>query len=130
MRLNPDCIRDLLMTIEETTTYYNLFSYDPENNCHERLKEYSEDEILYHLRQCNETGFLLKCSFTLSGSCHVIDLTPMVHQFLADIRSDNVWNKTKDTAKKVGSSSLDTLMKIASGIITTLISSTLQGNVP
>lgn len=130
MKLNPDCIRDILLTIEEKTSYYNIFSYDPETCDIERLKSYTEDEILYHIRQCNETGFLLKCSFTMSGSCHIIDLTPMAHRFLADIRSDNVWNKTKDTAKKVGSSSLDALMKIASGVVTALINSALQGNQP
>ena len=128
MKLNPDCIRDILLTIEETTTFSQLFEYDPDSNSHERLKAYSEEEILYHLRQCNEAGFLFKSTFNLSGGCIVIDLSPKAHQFLADIRSDNTWHKTKEAAKKIGSYSLDAITKIASGIVTSMINLHLQNS--
>ena len=48
MRLNPDCIRDLLFSIEEESTSCSIISSDDLSNT-ERLKKYSEEDILYHL---------------------------------------------------------------------------------
>ncbi len=130
MKLNPDCIRDILLTVEEATTYSKMFEYDPETSDFKRLKSYSEEEVMYHLRQCKENNFFIKCTFNTIGGCTLIDLSPKAHQFLADIRSDNVWHKTKETAKTVGSYSLDVLVKIASSVVASLINSALQGNSP
>ncbi|MGF7145288.1 glycine cleavage system protein P-like pyridoxal-binding family [Anaerotaenia torta] len=130
MKLNPDCIRDILLTVEEIATYSNIFEYDPESSDLKRLKSYSEEEVMYHLRQCKENNFFIKCTFNIIGGCTIIDLSPKAHQFLADIRSDNIWSKTKETAKSVGSFSLDILAKIASAVATSLINSALAGNPP
>lgn len=130
MRLNPDCIRDILLTIEETVTYSEMFHFYAENNAYPRLQSYEGEEILYHLRQCEYDGFFSDCKFTLDGTCLVLDLSPKAHKFLADIRTDTIWNKTKETAKSVGSFSLDILVKIASSVVTSMINSALQGNLP
>jgi len=55
----------------------------------------------------------------------VFDLTYQGHQFLDEIRSDNVWNKTKETAKSIGSFSVNTLSTIATGVITSLAQKSL-----
>lgn len=120
MKLNPDCIRDILLTIESIPgmNYYYRFNEESIKN---DFNNYSKEEIFYHIRQCDMAGFLYKVSFTLDGECTVADLTPAGHQFLADIRSDNVWNKTKSVAKEIGAYSLDTLSKIASAVITEFV---------
>ena len=125
MKLNPDCIRDILLAVEETTTYSKLFEYADGVQKYERLKSYTDEEIMYHIRQCNEDQLFTKCTFDLLGGCVIFDLSPSAHRFLADIRSDTIWNKTKDTAKNVGSYSLDVLTKIASSIVTSMITSAL-----
>jgi hypothetical protein len=130
MKLNPDCIRDILLTVEETTTYSKLFEFDEDDIKQERLKTYNGEEILYHLRQCKADDFFLDCKFTLDGICLINDLSPKAHRFLADIRSDTIWNKTKEKAKSIGSYSLDVLVKIASGVVTTMVNSALQGTQP
>ena len=43
------------------------------------------------------------------------------NQFLANIREDTIWSKTKTVAAKIGSKSLDTLIQISSNVITALI---------
>lgn len=50
MRLNPDCIRDILFSIEDISSYDSFISSSQLANT-ESLKKYTEDEILYHLRQ-------------------------------------------------------------------------------
>lgn len=52
------------------------------------------------------------------------DLTYLGHLFLADIRSETTWNKTKDVAKNVGSESIHVLKEIAINVV----SSAIQGS--
>lgn len=125
MKLNPDCIRDILLSVEESTTYSKFFEFNEDYMNHPRLKTYDGEEVLYHLRQCKADDFFIDCKFTLDGTCLVVDLSPKAHRFLADIRTDTVWNKTKEKAKSIGSYSLDVLVKIASGIVTSMINSAL-----
>ncbi|WMJ85462.1 DUF2513 domain-containing protein [Anaerocolumna sp. MB42-C2] len=120
MKLNPDCVRNILLKIESLpgVKYEYRFSEDTVPN---DFPGYSYEEIEYHLRQCDLHGYLYKVSYTLTGDCVVQDLSPLGHEFLSNIRSDNVWTKTKNVAGKIGSYSLDTLTKIATGVITELI---------
>lgn len=123
MRLNPDCIRDILITVEENTGFNSYMSYTNKTEEYQLLTSYSNDEVLYHIKQCELTGLLTKVEWFLGGACLIIDLSPEGHKFLADIRSDTTWNKTKEISKKVGSSSISTLKEIATGVITELIKS-------
>lgn len=120
MKLNPDCIRDILFTIEDNTSFSEYMRVDSECS-YEKLSSYSYEEILYHIKQCELTGFITKVSWYLNGSCMIHDLSPSGHKFIADIRSDTNWNKTKEISKKIGSSSLDTLKQISIGVISELI---------
>lgn len=122
MRLNPDCIRDILLALEECPGANPQLFYT-HGTSNKYLDKYSHDEILYHINQCELSGLLTKVSWCLGGTCIMHDLSPLGHEFLADIRSDTNWNKTKDIAKKVGSSSLNTLKDIATGVISDLIKS-------
>lgn len=122
MKLNPDCIRDILFVVEEYSTYSDDVS---EDKLYETLiPKYSQEEILYHVRQCEHSGLFLKVQHYFGGFS-IQDLSPYGHQFINDIRQDNNWNRTKDIAKNVGSFSLDVLKDISSQVITNLISNQL-----
>ena len=58
MKLNPDCIRDILFSIEELSTYDSLLTSDQlaETNF---LNKYSKDEILYHLNQLYLSEYII-----------------------------------------------------------------------
>lgn len=124
MRLNPDCIRDILLTVEEKTGFPPIIEY-PDDMQVPRLNNYSEDEIFYHLSQCEQSNLINKLDFHSDG-CIVHGLTPSGHRFIEDIRLDTNWNKTKEISKNIGSSSLDTLKQISIGVISELIKSQLQ----
>lgn len=125
MRLNPDCIRDILLTVEENTDFSTYMRFN-EGTDYPLLKKYSTDEVFYHIKQCELSCLIPKVSFSFGPSCLIEDLTPSGHEFLANIRSDSAWNKTKEISKNIGSSSLDTLKQIATGVITELIKSQFQ----
>lgn len=122
MKLNPDCIRDILFVVENNATYSNDVS--EETIFKELDSKYPREEILYHVRQFEHSGLFLKVVHYFGGFS-IQDLSPYGHQFINDIRQDNNWNRTKDIAKNVGSFSLDVLKDISSQVISTLISNQL-----
>lgn len=122
MRLNPDCIRDILLEIETIPDNKHYYNFNPDS-CSCNLPQYNYLEITYHLRQCDLYGYLYKPSFYMDNTCSVMDLTPKAHEFLANIREDTNWNKVKAIAKKVGCNSLDALMQISVNVVSELIQS-------
>ncbi|MBA4699191.1 MAG: DUF2513 domain-containing protein [Ruminococcus sp.] len=129
MKLNPDCIRDILFEIEDITTFDTCFDYfhdsPPESGL---LSKYEPDEIVYHIRQCNLYGLLYKTDWDMQGNVSVQDLSPSGHDFIANVRSDSIWNDVKTVSTKVGSKSVNALTQIATGVVTALIKSQLGIN--
>lgn len=127
MRLNPDCIRDILFFVEDNTTYRKpvLFSNNV-NDFNIVLKNfYSPEEILYHLELCEEYGYVIIGTNTISH-IWVNRLTKSGHEFLETIRQDNNWSKTKNIAREIGSFSLETLKDIASNVISNLLTNNFK----
>ena len=111
--------------------YYNLISdlkhfitISP-SELPDELSKYVPDEIMYHIKQA-ELSFLIEVpSWYLDGGCLIKYLLPEGHQFLANIREETNWNKTKEIAKSAGSNSLDALKQIATGVISAIIKAQL-----
>lgn len=120
MRLNPDCIRDILLIVEENVTPNQLFCYSQDSN-YEILCQYNSDEISYHLGQCNQSEFFYRFSEDMCGDVSVVDLTPKAHEFLANIRQNDTWSKVKDISKSIGIKSLSGLAQISTAIVTEII---------
>lgn len=124
MRLNLDCVRDILIAVEEATDYFQPFEYIVGANTHERLEMYTHDEIAYHIRQCALSGYFY-CPDIMGNSAmiRITDLSPAGHEFLAKIRSDTIWSKTKDVAASIGAKSLDVVAQVAVAVLTETIRS-------
>ena len=121
MKLNPDCVRDILLTVEETSNFGDIMSYDTSDE-YPLLAKYTYDEFLYHVNQCKENGYFLTCKISSDGSIVMIgNLSPKAHDFLTNIRHNNIWNIVKDVSAKVGSNSLSAVAQIAAGVITEII---------
>lgn len=119
MRLNPDCIRDILLTVEEKTGFPAIIEYHKDMQV-PRLDSFSKEEIFYHLSQCKQSNLIHDVKFNHSG-CIIYGLTPSGHRFIEDIRSDTIWTKTKEISKSIGSSSLEVLKQISVGVASELI---------
>lgn len=126
MKLNPDCVRDLLMYFEEKTNGKTFITFHQNNFGNTKLNKYSPEELYYHFKQCEYIGFFINVKNELKCSAQLLDISPKAHEFLANIRSDNIWEKVKSTAKNVGSHSLNALTQIAASVVATLISQQLQ----
>lgn len=122
MKLNPDCIRDILLTVEEVTDFDTRLVYIMSDNQFSKLQKYTHQEIIYHIRQAEESDLIMGVSYPDSGEmCIICDLSPFGHEFLANIRKDNIWNNIKSISKQIGSTSLNALVQISSNVITEII---------
>lgn len=119
MRLDEDCVRDILLVTEK----YSSFAYpvNKETYLKELENKYTEQKILYHIRQCAWSKLLIGYK-ELDAGIEVSDLSPGGHNFLSDTRRDTNWNRTKEIARNAGSTSIGTLRDIASQVIAELIS--------
>ena len=120
MVLNPDCIRNILLYVESVSTYgekltfgYNLEQYAD----NEYLKTYSLEELFYHLRQCCLSGYFHDYHLPKLEEHHfdisVLDLSPVAHEFVSNVRNDTIWNKVKSKISITGDLSISIVLQLA-----------------
>ena len=124
MKLNPDCIRDILIALENLTTGVNttyiFHSWDEVPEQLPSLQKYPVDMLSYHIHQLDLCGMLYNANFPRDGFSFM-HLTPSAHEFLANIRQETNWNKTKEIASKAGSFGLSILKSISEGVATAYV---------
>ena len=111
MKRDLDLIRTLLIQIEDREEYENPLSSHDIN-----IEGYSIDQINYHLDLLNDAGMIEGWSDPdSSGTTWFVQrLTWNAHEFLDAARNDNIWKKTKEKIKQIGSSvSFDIVKQIA-----------------
>lgn len=116
MRLDNDCIRDIMLYIED-----NIHDHTDDvsfNIMSEELQQYDKETLTYHI-QILKDGELIK-DYAKAGYMGIIsvnDLTWKGHQYLDNIREDHIWKAVKDKASTVGSVSLQVMIPLATAII-------------
>lgn len=134
MKLNPDCIRDTLLYLEEQLTidYSNntfefITLYQLTENMIEKYNgKYSEDDIWYSVYNLTNIKFI-EGTIHDSGKqkmiiCEIENITWDGHQFLSTVRSDTIWEATKKKAKQIGGMSIHSLSMISMSIMQGLAS--------
>lgn len=125
MKLNPDCIRDILFYLEE-----NL-SISPDLDTEEisifelsqKLK-YPINELVNTLLVLDDAGFIAAAYD--SGDNHITEfdiyrITYDGYQFIETIRPESTWKKVKSVCGKIGSFSTNVIVQVASNVLTELI---------
>lgn len=127
MELNKDCVRDILLKCEELLQMNDdgTMNILQSNELKEALPHYDLSVIKYSVLKMKESQLIdVKINAfynSLVSDFLIYDITYFGHEFLDRIKDDNNWNKVKDVAKKVGSSSIDVLLQIATGVLTNKI---------
>ncbi|WP_164995861.1 DUF2513 domain-containing protein [Miniphocaeibacter massiliensis] len=121
MKLNLDCIRDILLQLENL----EFDSYTTTSKLSEILN-YSSDEIEYSCLKLYEAGYIdamviKTMNRFLPGIKSIHDITYDGHEFLSTIRDNNNWKVIKDRAKTIGVFSLKTISQIGVSYINSLI---------
>lgn len=101
MKLNPACIRDILLTVEDVCDFKKSWRYDYQSNDAPRLTNYKHSEIIYHIRQAELAKLLVGVHYYECGrNATISDLSPDGHEFLSNIRNDTFLQKFKKSARK------------------------------
>ena len=94
MKLNHDCVRDVMLFIEEHLTYGHYMDFSAVE-----IKDYSREELLYAADKLLEADYLNGSRKSYIGSnmpdIRITSITWAGHQFLDNIRDDGVWKDTK-----------------------------------
>lgn len=123
MRIDNECVRDILFTIEETSTFETACRMI-ETDKYPRLKKYDIDKIDYHIRYLKLKGLIFNPDPHPSATDNY-DLMPDGHEFLANVREDSTWNTIKGISSNIGFASLKVISSIAEGVATAAINKQL-----
>lgn len=108
MKRNLDLVRDILLFVEsksETADYFKV-----------QIDGYGQREINYHVYLLMQQEFITGTEPPLRHATVVVTgLTWTGHEYLDTVRSDNVWQKTKERLQ--GTASFDLVLQIAKDVI-------------
>jgi len=128
VKLDHDCVRDVLLTVEAATRGQLRLPY----LCRQ-LPQYDEDALNYTCLKLSEGGYLdaeihAVCGETFPALIWINSMTYQGHEFLDTIRDDTNWGRVKATAKKAGVFSMSALAEISQGVAQAAITAALQGH--
>ena len=126
LKLDHECIRDLLLYLENNLTYNGQLNI---NNL--KIRSYSKETLMYTADKLIEAEYL-NAKICWNYSEHRIIMVESItfkgHQFLDNIRDDSVWKDTKNVLSKFKSTSINFIADVSSQIIANLISKQLGFN--
>ena len=124
MKLNLDCMRDILLCMENAGYQESLLM----QQVYDALSNYQETEINYSVLKLIEANFIEAMTCPYDNEIMIVkldDITYTGHQFLANIRENKIWSATKSIMGKIGSTSIQTATQIAKGIVSELVKQTI-----
>ena len=122
MKLNYDCVRSVLLTVEKSKTIDEELNLNPltVETIFEQLPKYEDKEILYTIEKLKEAGYINAALQFAAG--HFIDgavssITYSGHEYLDNIREPEVWRKVKAMLKNAGAITLPLISQAAQMLI-------------
>lgn len=118
MKLDRDCVRDFLLTLESLDHSQKLTSDNYKS--FPLLSSYDPEVILYTAERLEEAGFINIRFMPVLGGDKPFSATSITwygHQFLDNIRDDGIWKETKNITSKVASVSLGILSDVAASVM-------------
>lgn len=122
MKLNYDCVRSVLLTVEKSKTIDEELNLNPltVETIFEQLPKYEDNEILYTIEKLKEAGYINAALHFAAG--HFIDgavssITYSGHEYLDNVREPEVWRKVKAMLKNAGATTLPLISQAAQMLI-------------
>ena len=126
MRLNLDCVRDILLCVEDVSgphrpcMFTDFGSSDSSDYPDVTIppyqialnQKYSNDEFIYHIKYCSDASLVSGFHYYTNELFCIDDLAPLGHEFLANIRSDSNYHWLKNALSKIGSDAIPIAMQL------------------
>ena len=118
MKIDHDCLVSVLEAIEETSTYYDSFQYAPDEGTPQKLRQYTHDQIVYHVQYCERSGYLEGCSILGNGAMVTVnDLSNAGHAYLKELRSEAFLPSVKNILTEEGKKGIaETILAIVKAV--------------
>lgn len=119
MKLDNDCIRDILLFLEEKLDIKDdngdTVIVPIESLIDNFKNKYSEKQIMYTTDKIKEGGFIKTCChrYVSDNSDDIMELTYDGHLYLANIRDNQIWNIVKNKTKGLASVSFGIMVELA-----------------
>lgn len=126
MKVNEDCIRDILLylsvnltlDLSENKNIYNQISVL------ELMKdlsdEYTKEDIVYSVNILYQAGYIMGINLEQKNislsRLKIVDITNKGHVFSQNVGNPSVWDKTKKIISKVGNHTLNFIEDVAHDI--------------
>lgn len=123
MKLKHDCVRKTMLYLEKNLELNDLImDYQIE------IEKFSKEDITYTISKLAEAGYINAKTFGYDNLINygISSITWNGHEFLDNIRDNNVWKNTKQILSSFSSTSLRMIENIASQVITNIISSKMN----
>lgn len=131
MTLNYDCIRDVLLYLEDTLEYTD----DQIAMTHKRLtindvatalSSYFKEDVQYTIEKLFEAGYIHIVDIKPDSQGYIVngyidDITWEGFNFLKYIREKSIWEATKEGATKVGAMSVSAISMISFEIVKAVV---------
>lgn len=119
MQLNHDCVRDVLVFIESNANYHTRLTTDSID------LDYPIEDIVYTVEKLSEANFLDVTPVRAIGmkvpGFIIKSITYQGHEFLDNIKDNNVWTDTKKQLSKFSSTSLGIISSVAAQVLSAKI---------
>ena len=137
MRLSPECIRSVMLTLEKELVFTcrddvlarNCLSLD--QIC-ALLPAFSKEDVFYTIYNLDQAGYLdISIQWTGGGEvyhCSVKDITFPGHEFIARIRDAERWKKVKGAIGAIRDYSLSAIASVSEGITSAAISAYISSH--
>lgn len=127
MKLNHECIRDLLIYLEDKLLLTSsLCANDIE------IAPYESTDIIYATARLSDAKYIETSQISYSHdtipTIHIQSLTWDGHKLLDSIRDDNVWKKTNSVVTQFSSVSIRIIEDISNRIIEKMIEQVSMDN--
>lgn len=133
MKLNPDCLRDVLLYLEDNIRYIccedeiikrtkvNMYTIA------KSLSEHTEEDVIYSIEKLYEMKYIELMNEQKDNQGYIMQgnvrsITASGHQFLETIRPKSVWKETLLRLKKIGTMSLPALSIVSEKVTEEIIS--------
>lgn len=129
MKLDLDCVRDILLAVEKCP-FNQTLNVD---KLSAQLPDYDEETIWYACLKMGEGGLLNIITINLMGSMlpginKITGMTYQGHEFLNAVRTPKVWRAGKAILGKVGTTTIEGMKEVASNVASNLLEEYLARN--
>lgn len=131
MKLNYDCVRDVLLYLEENLGYTeNTIALEHKrlsiSSISNNITDYTKEDIQYTIEKLEEAEYVRFANVTYDTHNYIVngyvdDITWKGFEFLNNVREKKIWKATKLGAKKIGAVSISALSMISTEIIKAII---------